>query len=938
MKQNKLFLILFFIYNLTFANGIIRGKVTDKSNGEPIMSVNITVKDTKTGTTTDFDGDFSFSLKEGLYTLTFSSLGYKTIKINNIQVTNDKVTEINTSLSPSDTQLEEVVISASNNKRTASALLNIQRKSVKLLDGISLESIKKSGDANVADAIKRVTGISIEGGKYIFVRGLSDRYTKTILNGVEIPGLDPDRNTIQMDLFPTNLVDNIIIYKTFTPDLPGDFTGGLIDITTKNFPTKETFQVGLGYSVTSNMNFNKDFILYEKQPLDWIGFGYENRKLPFDENTTIPDESLNDPRLTDLTKSFSKELGVKHQAKSFLNQKYSISYGNQYQKEKFTFGINTAFNYANKYTFYEDVKQGSYFKNTDPTIYEMDKMETTTGSVGKNNVIWSGLIGIAVKMNQSKYTLSLFHSQNGEGEAADYLSENFDSTNATLYKNAIQYSQKSLSNLLLSGSHHLKDNNLIIDWKIAPSYSAILEPDVRSTKLSYDVATQTYSLQLGDGAGIDRYYRNLNEQSLYSKADITYKIQVFNKDSKIKIGISDNYKQRDYNILDFSFNKTTNFNDFTKDPNDILTDNQIWNTTTQTGMYVVGNTNLDNKYLATANTIGGYAMQEVELTEKLKTIYGLRIENAQILYNGYYNNIHINKLVHDELSLLPSVNFIYSVTEKQNLRFSYSNTVARPSFKEKSNAHIYDPISQNLFIGNLNLKETKINNLDFRWENFFKNNQLFSISLFYKKFKNPIEIVPFQLSPNNIQPKNSNKALVYGSEIEFNKNLNAIDSKYLFTIGSNFTYILSKVNTKEVIVNTNGKTEYDLRLENARIDEKIDTYRTMQGQAPYLLNAFFNIKGKKTNFNMSYNVQGKKLVLVGSGIIPDIYEKPFNSLNLKGTYNFGKNTEYKVSFSAKNLLNNNFEQYFESFKASNQLYKYHAKGIQLGINFSYKIY
>ncbi len=939
MKQ-KLFLTVFLLsVNFIFANGIIRGNVIDASTGEPIMSANVMVEGTTIGTTTDFDGNYSLKLEEGTYTLVFSSLGYATVKINNVKVNNDKVTEVNTSLKTSNQQLETVVISASNNKRTASALLTMQKKSVKLLDGISLESIKKNGDSNVADAVKRVTGISIEGGKYIFVRGLSDRYTKTTLNGVSIPGLDPDRNTVQMDLFPTNLIDNIVVYKTFSPDLPGDFTGGLIDITTKDFPTRKTFQLGLGYSATTGMNFNPDFILYEKKPMDWLGFGYGDRKLPFNENTVIPDESLNNPVLTELTKSFSKELGVKHKAQSFLNQNYSVSYGNQYQKEKFTFGFNTAFSYANSYTFYDDVVQGVYFKDTDPNINRLDKMEVTTGSIGKNNVIWSGLIGTAFKFDKSKYVLSFFHSQNGNGEAADYISQNFDATNATLYKDAIQYSQKSLSNLLLSGTHHLKEDKLKLEWKISPSYSTILEPDVRSTRLSYDQDTQTFQLQLGDGAGIDRYYRTLKEQNLSSKADFTYKTKVFTDDaSKIKVGFSDTYKVRKYNILDYSINKTSDFNDFNEDPNTILTDNHIWNASTQSGVYVVGNLNLDNKYLATANTIGFYAMHELQVSEKLKTIYGLRVENAQILYDGYLNNTHINKLVHDEMAFLPSLNFIYNVTDNSNLRLSFSNTVARPSFKEKSNAHIYDPISQNLFIGNLYLKETKITNLDVRYENFFNQGEMYSVSAFYKNFKNPIEIVPFQLSPNNIQPKNTDKAIIYGAELELKKNLNNEEAKLRWQIGANFTYIVSKVNTKEVIVNTNGKTEYELRQENARTGEKIEQYRTMQGQAPYIVNSYINANTDKFNFNLSYNVQGKKLAVVGSGIVPDIYEIPFNSLNLKTSYKFGKENQFKLSATAKNLLNNNFKQEFESYKANNETYRSYSRGVGFGISFSYKIY
>ena len=304
-------IILFFFvlsFSSIYADGFIRGTVTD-SEGIPVMDANVQIIEKSKGTTTDFDGNYSIKTAKGTYTVVVSLVGYSKTTLKDVVVSDGNVTVLNVTLKNGE-QLDEVVITSSKRKNSASALLTMQKKSVKLLDGISAESFSKTGDADVAGALKRVTGISIEGGKYVFVRGLSDRYTKTTLNGVTIPGLDPDKNTVQMDLFPTNLVDNIVVYKTFTPDLSGDFTGGLVDISTKDFPRQKTLNIGLSFGYTSNMNFNNDFVLYKKQKNDWLGFGNSTRKLGFDPNTKIPDESLNNPNLTTLSKTFSKELGV----------------------------------------------------------------------------------------------------------------------------------------------------------------------------------------------------------------------------------------------------------------------------------------------------------------------------------------------------------------------------------------------------------------------------------------------------------------------------------------------------------------------------------------------------------------------------------------------------------------------------------------------------
>ena len=939
MKKNILILVTLFITNSIFATGIIRGTVIDSSNGEPVMSANVIIEGTKIGTATDFDGNYSLQVTAGTYTVVISSLGYNTIKIENTIINDNEVKSLDITIDPSNLQLEEIIITSTKTKRTESAVLTMQKKSPKFLDAISFESISKNGDANIASAIKRVTGISVENGKYIYVRGLSDRYTKTTLNGVSIPGLDPDKNTVQMDLFPTNLIDNIVVYKTFSPDLPGDFTGGLVDITTKDFPRKKTFEIGLGYGYTNNMHFNDDFILYQQGSLDWLGFGNNSRKLNFNPNIIIPDESLNDPNLTNLTNSFSKELGVKKGANSFLDQNYNISFGNQYEKEKVTLGLNLAFNYANNYTFYDDVVQGVFFKDADTNVNKLDKREVTQGTLGKNDVIWSGLIGGAMKFNKSKYAASIFHSQNGNGQAADYISQDFDETNSTLYKDAIQYSQRSVTNLILKGNHYLNENKFNVVWKVSPTYSSILEPDVRSSRLSFDSETNTFDLQLGDGAGISRNFRTLTETNISTRADVIYRFNFLNDDnSKLKFGFANTFKNRDYEILNYCINSTSDFNNFTEDPNTILDNANIWNATSQSGVFVQGFEDLNNQYNSFSNTIAVYVMNQVKASNKLKAVYGVRVENASIDYDGYFNNQIFKKQVHNELVILPSLNFIYALSDKANLRLSYAKTVARPSFKEKSNAHIFDPISQNLFIGNLDLKETNIDNVDIRWENFFKSGEMISLSGFYKNFTNPIEIVPFQLSPNNIQPKNAGTAVVYGGEFEIKKRLSREDAKLNVSVGANFTYLISKVDTKNVVVNTNGKTEYELRQENARTNEDIDQFRSMQGQSPFIINSSFNISNEKFDANLSYNVQGKKLAIVGSGIVPDVFEDPFHSLNFKSSYKFGNDNKYKFSFSVKNLLDDNFEQYFDSYNASKEIYRSYSRQRSFSVSFSYKVY
>ena len=939
MRSFLFILFLVTISNFTLlATGVIQGKITEAITGEEIIGANVFVQGTYDGVGTDIEGNYVLELSPGKYSLEITAIGYQTKVITEVIVIEKQNNTLNIVLNPAIQKLEEAVISVQANKRNNVALIALQRRSANVLNGISSESISKAGDGTAAAAMKRITGVSVEDGKYVYVRGLGDRYTKTTLNGMTIPGLNPDKNTVQMNLFPANIIDNIVVYKTFTPNLPGDFTGGLVDIATKDFPNSKTLSVSIGLGITSDMNFNKSAILYNTGSHDWLGFAGKERRLHFNPRIGIPDETENNTYLGDITSGFNRELGVKKSISPKINHKYAIVFGNQYRKQKAIIGLNLALNYASKYTFYDDVYQGLFFKDVEnPNNYQLIKQEVTTGSIGQQEVLWSGLINGAIKYKKHTFSASLLHSQNGTGKAADYISQDFDETNATLYKDAIEYSQKSVTNLLLRGKHTLKEDKTTLEWKISPTYSNILEPDVRSTRLSFNEESNTFSLQLGDGAGIDRFYRDLNEVNLASDIDFTLNFdQKQERIAKIKMGISNIYKSRDYAIMLYQFHSTTDFDEFTEDPNTILTNNHLWNSSSQSGMYVTGNRDLNNEYRSTSMLSAAYVMNEIFLTSSLKAIYGVRVENAKINYNGYYNNTPLDSLVHDELCVLPSLNLVHKLTEKMNIRGSFSKTVARPSFKEKSNAHIDDPISQTVFIGNINLQETKISNLDLRWENYFSLREMISVSGFFKQFSNPIELVPFELNPNNIQPKNIKEALVYGAELEFKRRLTQ-KPKLHVDLSTNLTYIISKVNTKDIKVDE-LKSEYDLRVENARTGEDIEVYRAMQGQAPYIINTMLNfgLDSLGLETNISYNVQGKRLVIVGSGIVPDVYEAPFHSLNLKTTYRFGANDQAQISLSIKNILNQKFNQFYDSIEADTKTYLSYSKESSFGIGFRYK--
>lgn len=951
---------LTFLFLSTFFSqkAIVRGQITDKSNGETLPFANIYVKgDVSKGTTSDLDGNYTLKLDQGTYTIVYSFTSYANLEKELVLEAGKTYIE-NIQLGTSNEVLGEVkVVAEKKTSNTMAAFDREKMKATNMVDGTSSEQMKKTGDGDAGEVIKRVTGVSVEGGKHVYVRGLGDRYTKTILNNMEIPGLDPDRNTVQMDIFPTNLIDNITVYKTFTPNLPGDYTGGLVNILTKDFPSRKTLTFSAGFGYNTIATFNPNFILYPKGKMDFIGFDDGMRAMPVSPNVKFPDPALNDESLTTLTKKFNPQMAVANST-AMMNQSYSFGIGNQINSDKkdLDYGYNFYVNYQNNYTFYSDVKYNAYRKDPDLSANELFPDRKSSGQMGSQNVLWSALLGQSIKINKlHKISLNLFHTQNGQSQAASLTEQNFETNPATLVKQSLQYTQRSVSNLNLSGKHTLKKNKWNANWFVSPSYSTIKDPDIRSTILEREGDPEnnvpyTYSLNQSVGSEIRRIYRDLNEYNINAKADFDYTFKKKDSlESKIMFGISETYKARSFRVYDFVFNVEKGDEQEVFDPNYFFLEENIWTPQTDKGTYADGERELANSFDATQMILGAYAMNELPVSEKFKAVYGVRMEKVINKYTGQNNGgtvIYNDSTVLDNLNFLPAVNLVYvlkdTVGKTMNLRTSYTQTLARPSFREKSIAQIYDPIQGRRYNGNIDLLQTTIHNADLRWEYFYGRTEVLSVSGFYKKFYNPIEIVSFDVAPNEVKPTNAGEADVYGVELEARKRIGWMEKDYTkFYVGANFTWVNSKINMNKVFINKGDSlvTEKSIRQANARDGQTIGDYRPMFGQSPYLINAFISFSQDSLGIdaNLSYNVQGKRLAVIGIGAIPDVYEQPFHSLNFKISKSFGENRQWKASFMAQNILNFARRRYYESYEAESQVYDYFMDGRTFSAQISYTL-
>ncbi|WP_236969962.1 TonB-dependent receptor [Membranihabitans marinus] len=920
--------------------GTIRGTVFDGETGETIPFATVLLaSDPGVGTTTDLDGVYELSVPAGSQDIKFSYLGYAEQTISGVAVEADKVVLLDAKIQEAAEMLTEVVITATQARNTESAILTLQRKSPNVIDGVSSESFRKIGDGDAASAIKRVTGVSIEDGKHVYVRGLGDRYTKTILNGLDIPGLDPDRNSIQMDIFPTNLIDNIIVLKSFTPDQPGDFTGGLVNIITKDFPESQTFNVSASLGYNPKMNLNNEFVTYEGSSTDKLGFDNGARDEPININDYIPDPSERNPDLTNITNKFGKTMSTQRSSK-FLNQSYGISYGNQNKVGSGSIGYNASINYKTDFTFYDDVEYGTYIKESNKSNNELYVDRSIRGGQSEENVLISGMAGLAYKSKNHKIGVNALAIQNGSANTALLEQIVYETNPSTLLKSNLEYTERSIQNLLVFGKHSFNEGDFEVDWRVSPTHSKITEPDNRVT--AFEVVNQgeqiSYELNASVGAGITRVWRNLEENNISGKIGATWKFNQWNDlESKFKFGAMYTQKKRDYSISNYLFRvEQAGQFDITGDPNQLFSNEFSWDPSARAGTYVRGNFEPANTFDAEQVVIAGYVMNELPLSNRLRTIYGLRVEQSANFYTGQNNlgdEVYDNAKVLDEFDLLPSLNIVYALSEKINIRTSYNRTLARPSFKEKSVAQIQDLISGRTFIGNIDLEETQINNFDVRFENFYDFGQVLSISGFFKQFNNPIELVAYsEATPNDVQPRNIDEATVFGLELEARKNFNFGSENFnKLTIGSNVSLIKSNVDMSDA--------EYQSRLDNARDGEDISSSRELVGQSPYLLNLFLGFQSAENivESNLSYNVQGKSLSIVGIGRNADVFDLPFHSLNFKTSVKLGLQKRMRASFSVNNILNQSRQRVYQSFEAADQVFEKYKPGtdFQVGLSYSF---
>jgi len=924
-----LVILLFLSINLFSQKGTLRGRITDVSTGETLLGASVTILNSNPliGTISDFDGNFTLSnIPSGIYNLKCTFISYQTKTIENIEIQAGEVTVLDFQMSTSSETISEVVVTATAVRNSESAIQTVQRKSATLINGISSQQMSKLGDSDASSALKRISGVSVDGGKYIFVRGLSDRYSKISLNGAEIPGLDPNKNTVQMDLFPSNIIDNMIIYKTFSPDLPGSFSGGYVDIATKDFPEKFTLQFSTSVGYNPNANFRNDFLSYQGSTTDILGYDNGFRDIPQTAQTEVPWIYQDNNKLDEITSSFNNIMEVSEK-QSFINHSHSFSVGNQIKVFGKQLGFNLALSYAHDYKMYNDGVYSKYnlVAESDGSSSNMDMTISQNDNKSEEETIIAGLINLTYKIsNNHKIGINVLRNQGGLSTSRFKYGPK-PSDDLYMYEHTLGYLERGFTSTQLKGKHVITNlNNTTIEWISSYTNSLLNEPDLRF--FNYDKTGETYKISYNAYPSPTRFYRDLEELNFDNKLHITIPFDFSGNSSKFKFGGAYVYKDRisisrKFDILSQGVPFNGNITDYLNSSN--IGQNATGSTY---GVYVQNDPITDdyNSYNANELIASGYAMVDLALTENLRIVAGARYEYDKIFIENNLEKSH-SKYVNSEHTynrdILPALNITYSLTEEMNIRAAVSRTLARPSFREIAPYSYYDFKEGWRVVGNPDLQRTLIDNYDLRWETYLKPGELISVSAFYKKFYNAIELVD---DPRSNNPEfhyiNIEKSMLYGVEIELRKQI--FEG---LVVGGNFTYVKSEV------------IEPDENYQVAILTNPEYTgVRPMYGQAPWIINSFINYENDKIGLasNVGFNMSGQKLVVVTKGGTPNVYEHPSSNLNFNISKKIGE--KFSLKFAIDNILDSELRRTY-TYADKEYVFQSYKSGRVFSFSFNYLI-
>ncbi len=913
VRYQKVIIIMLFCLvsaRLLAQTGSLEGFVLDKSSNVALIGATVSVDGTSQATISDVDGRYRLTnVKAGFHFLKVTYMGYIDSKIENVQIFANKTIQINAMLAESEIAIEEVTVSTKRRAGSEASMISAIKASQLVTSGISSSQIQKSQDKDASEVIRRVPGVTINDDRFVIVRGLNQRYNNVWLNNSSTPSSEADVRAFSFDVIPSGMIDNLTVYKSGAPELPADFSGGFINIVTKNIPDTSFIAIDYLTGYRGSTTF-KDFKSFQGGKLDWLAIDDGTRALPTGFPSDWSNVESNAAQMNSLTKKFQNTYAISAN-KARPDQKIGITLAKRMKLGKVIIGNMTVLNYSNSNKCYSNNNNAFATYNTDydTLTYKYKYVDR----VYCNNISWSILHNWGFVFNdRNKIEFRNIFNQNGftrtsvrEGQ----FLENFRDERSFQER----FMSRTTYSGQLGGEHSFRQGVTKLNWGLGYSLANRDEPDRKVMVSSKDENTGKYQFIINQGnpqpnfAG--RFYQKTIETILSSSINFEHKFALNMIVPTLKAGYFGEFKNREFTARNIGYITGSQFSTY---PDSILylPVDKIFNQENldyNSKISIAEQTNKSDSYSANNRLFAGYIALNIPLFYKFNIYGGIRAEHNDLNLSSFKQDqpdvpVKVNN---KKLNLFPSANVSFNITRKTLLRLAYGRSVNRPEFREIAPYYFIDFERNASFRGNPSLKDADIQNIDLRFEHYPANGETFSFAFFYKKFVNPIEaVISNEGSGKSFTFANAAGAVNYGVELDIRKVLSNQGFLQNFSVVANGSLIKS-------LVMFEG-------------DEKLKSHnRPLQGQSPYIANVglFFNKANTGLTISALYNVIGKRIYAVGivnqnnDSDIPDEYEMPRNIIDFTIVKKIGRLVEIKLGI--KDLLNQPVE-YRQIFSFTNK--------------------
>lgn len=928
----ELLFSLFFISFLSFSQtGTIRGTIKDAKSSEDLIGATIKIEGTPLGALTDINGYFSIAkVPAGKAKIRISYVSYKEKTIADVEVKDGVVTEINTTLEEEGSVLQEVKVTASRLTNTEVSLISEIKAAQMVVNGISAQQIAKTLDRDAAQVVKRVPGITIVGDRFINVRGLNQRYNNVMLHNAFTPSMETDVKSFSFDIIPSSQIDRLLIYKSPSAELPGEFAGGLIKIFTKSIPDENSLIIDYGTTYRENTTFN-DFYQANQGKNYWTGFNNGYYDLPKYFPAKITDIANNAAALESAGKSLRNEW-VAQNTQAIPDQRFSLTGNYKFNLGNIKIGNITAINYSNGRTnFVVDRNDfNANINNTPSPIYNFNDQQYS------QNIRLGVIHNWAFRLNDN-HTIELKNLFN-QISNSNYTHRTGRAIEANYNPDNHSFNQvyRGIYTGQLTGKHAFNTGKTSIDWVVGYNNSYRNQPDYRRYRsdvenVNSEVSPRSLYVPVGTAQAffLGRWFSEMTENTYTGSVNFSQKFKLAEeRDLEAKVGVFFEEKNRDFAGRNLGYVRGSGFNSalFTQSITNLF--NNINNST---GIRIDEQTNPNDSYTAGNTLLAYYAMASVPFSKKFNAIVGMRVEdNTQRLSSAFIGGAKVS-VKNPVTSALPSTNLSYNFSEKMLLRAAYGRTINRPEFRELAPFSFYDFDFNVVYEGYTGLKISTVDNFDLRWEFYPTPVEVINVAAFYKKFKNPIEIEvepgSGSLGAKTFIYQNAQNAQSAGIELEIKKSLSSLSANPILEKTSllfNAALIYSKVKLRD---GSEGQSDN----------------RPLQGQSPYIVNTGINYNNPKTDFqvNILYNVVGKRIFAVGFEGYPDLYEMPRNVLDI--TFSKGIGDRFIIKGGIQDVFNQsvlilqdgNLDGKFD--RKNDEIMQSYKPGRQVSLGISYKI-